>query len=491
MRDSFDLLVVGGGPAGYSCALRAAELGLSVAVADAGPTVGGTCLLRGCIPTKALVTATRTIDDMKRGADIGIDAQLRDIDFGKLRDYRLRCVSTMTSGLEKLMAARRVTLLQASAELSGDGTEAHLAPAPGCEQVYAGPSGAREALGTALTVRARDVALATGSRPQPLDCAPFSGALLDSTGALELDAFPHSAIIIGSGAVALEFASIWNSAGCDTTLLIRRDRVLSSADRRSALAVTRELKARGVNVIAGTRVTGVARGNNLGATVGYEDERGDYQSIYGEVALAAIGRIPNTDAPWIASLGLELNERGEAVTDGAGRTNLEHVRALGDITAGPKLAHHAFAQGIVVAESLAGLDPAPVDEMTVPTVVFSNPEFASVGLTKQHAAEDGRFANVRETAVPVMANARMAMTGSSGSCSVVTGEWADDPGVETVLGLHVVAPDASDLIAEAQQLIAARVPLQQAAMNIHAHPTFSEIIGEALLKAAGKPLNVK
>ncbi|NEG70223.1 dihydrolipoamide dehydrogenase [Bifidobacterium sp. BRDM6] len=352
------------------------------------------------------------------------------------------------------------------------------------------------------TVRltARDVVVATGSRPRPLDGIGFAGALIDSSQALSLDTMPQSAVIIGSGAVALEFASMWNAAGCDVTMLIRRERVLSHADRRAAMALTRELKRRGVHVVPGVHVTAVDTGVNLGATVHYADADGHAGQVYGEIALVAVGREPNTDEPWFAGrgddgrsggAGIALDASGFVVTDPFGRTSLPHVWAVGDITAGPQLAHHAFEQGIVVAEEIAGLAPKPVDERTVPTVIFSNPEFASVGMTLAGARADERYANVDETAMPVMANARMLIAGSNGSCSVVCGELAANPGVRMVLGVHIVAPDASDLIAEAQQIVANRVPLSDAARNIHPHPTFSELLGEALLKADGRPLNTR
>ena len=280
--------------------------------------------------------------------------------------------------------------------------------------------------------------------------------------------------------------------GCEVTLLIRKDRVLSGWDRRTGMTLTRELKRAGVNVVTRSHVTAVDTGMNLGATVHYtrEGEDGERQA-YAQLVLAAVGRDPVTDFDWLEAVGVALDDRGFVVTDPRGRTSVPDVWAVGDITAGHALAHRAFEQGIVVAESIVGLDPRPVDETTVPQIVFSLPEAASVGLTMDQAKAREDLVGVGETVYPMMGNARMMMSDAAGSLSVVTGADADDPDTQLVLGMHMVAPDASDLIVEAQQLVGNRVPLAQAARLIHPHPTFAEAMGEALLKADGRPLHTR
>ncbi|MBM6699132.1 FAD-dependent oxidoreductase [Bifidobacterium pullorum subsp. saeculare] len=502
-RLTFDLAIIGAGPGGYAAALRAAELGLTVALVERDATLGGTCLNRGCIPSKALITASHTIDTAHRASELGVNTTVEGIDYVKLRDWRLHVVDTMTKGLAGLVAHRGIVVFRAEAALAAGAAgqsaprEVRLSPAPGQTQVlrYDKAEEPREQ-GEALTIAARDVVLAMGARPRPLPGIPFRGALIDSTQALELDEFPSSAVVIGAGAVAIEFASMWNAAGVDVTLLIRKDRVLSGWDRRTGVTLTRELKRLGVAVVTNTAVTGVDTGMNLGATVRYTRRGEDGErEVYGEIVLAAIGRDPVTDAAWLADAGVEVGGRGHIATDALGRTSSPHVWAVGDVTAGHALAHRAFEQGVTVAEAIAGLDPKPVDEETVPQIVFSSPEAASVGLTAAEAKGREYLADVTETSFPMMGNARMLMTGAGGSLSVVSGRYVgpDAPadGRPVVLGVHIVAPVASDLIAEAEQLVGNRVPLSEAARLIHPHPTFSETLGEALLKADRRPLHTR
>ena len=491
-QQHFDIAIIGAGPGGYSTALRAAELGKSVALIERDATLGGTCLNRGCIPSKALLTAAHSVETVNDAERMGINATVRSIDFGKLRDFRTSTVETMTKGLAGLLSHRGVTVFRGEGLLRGNNAVL-VTPVPGMSQVSRFvKAGVSESVDGDLLVDADDVVLATGSRPRELPGNPFAGALIDSTQALELDTFPSSAVIIGAGAVALEFASLWNAAGCEVTLLIRKERVLSAWERRTSVTLTRELKRRGVNVVTRTLVDHVETGANLGATVHYrQNDAAEEQTVYGEVVLAAIGRAPNTDADWFRSCGLRIDGHGYVDTDEFGRTNLDGVWALGDITAGHALAHRAFQQGITIAEKIAGLNPRPVADDTVPQVVFSFPEAASVGLTMDQAKTREDVIEPKETAYPMLSNARMLMSGAGGSMTIVSGAYADDPDIQVVLGVHIVSPIASDLIAEAEQLVGNRVPLAEAARLIHPHPTFSETFGEALLKADGRPLHTR
>ena len=265
MSEQFDLVIIGAGPGGYSTALRAAELGMKVALVERDATVGGTCLNRGCIPSKALITATHTIDTVHRAAELGVNASVNGIDFGTLRDYRLRVVKTMVGGLAGLLAHRGITVFRANAAFHADETApatsnhiVHLVPSPDQSDILTyHKADVPEPSGPTMDLTATNIVIATGAKPRPLPGNPFAGALIDSTQALEVNEFPSSAVIIGAGAIALEFASMWNAAGSKVTLLIRKDRVLSAWDRRAGTTLTRELKRHGVNIITRASVTHV------------------------------------------------------------------------------------------------------------------------------------------------------------------------------------------------------------------------------------------
>ncbi|WP_163199157.1 MULTISPECIES: FAD-dependent oxidoreductase [Bifidobacterium] len=487
----YDVVIVGAGPGGYSAALRAAELGLKVALVERDERPGGTCLNRGCIPTKALITAARSVETGRHASRYGIDMSVNGIDFGALRDYRRGTVHTVVEGLSGLLRFRGVEMVHG--EVRG------VARANGGEDdaaAYAVDVTLRSGgEGESRTLLARHVVVATGSRPRPLPGIPFSQSVINSDTALELNEFPNDVIIIGSGAIALEFASLWNAAGSHVTLLARKNGVLSNWDRRTSATMTRELKRRGIDVVTKASVTGIDTGVNLGAAVHYRvdaDRTDEERTAAAQIVLVAIGRDPNTDAPWFDSLGLARDDSGYVRVDGLGRTNLADIWAVGDITGGYQLAHRAFEQGIVVAEAIAGLDPEPVREETIPRVVFSSPEAAAVGLTRTQAQADDRYDDVTETIYPMMGNARTLMTGENGSVTVIGAVPADEPeSRHVIVGVHMVGPEVNELAGEAEQLVGNAVPLSRAARLIHPHPTFGEALGEALLKADGRPLHMR
>lgn len=475
--DSYDLVIIGAGPGGYSTALRSAQLGARVALIEEDSTVGGTCLNRGCIPTKALMSATSTITLSAHARQLGIQSTFDGIDFNKLTTFKQSSVDAMTTGLSQLFSQHQVTVIHGRASILSPRT------------VEVTNNGKQP-----FVLQANDIVLATGAHSTPLPEQPFTSDILDSDRALDLKKFPEHPVIIGAGAVAVEFASIWQAAGSQVRLLIRKDRVLSDWDRRTSMALTRALQKQGIEIITGSQCTRIEH-EHEGLCVSYgssqTDSNGLEQQVTADKVLVAIGRTPNTDDPWFAHAGIDTDPHGLVLTDSFGRTSCKHVWAVGDITPGYHFAHRAFEQGIVVAESIAGLNPLPVDENSIPQVVFSTPQAACIGLGKESAEARDDLLEIQETIYPMLSNARMRMSGSTGSLSLVTACKTEDPTTRIVVGVHIVAPEAAELIAEAEQIVGNQVPVSKAARLIHPHPTFSEALGEALLKADGRPLHMR
>ncbi|WP_281667464.1 FAD-dependent oxidoreductase [Parascardovia denticolens] len=493
----YDLAVIGAGPGGYSTALRAAELGLKVALVEKDPHLGGTCLNRGCIPTKALLTAAHARRNMAQ-ADfwgISVDPSAISLDTAALHERKRSLVSSMVSGLERLVKARKITRIQGTAHLLGP-----------------------HAVGTKeQRIKADQIVLALGSQAVELPWLPFGGPILDSDMALAEESIPDRVAIVGSGAIALEFATYWNALGSEVTVFLRKDRPLSHGDKRTALAVMRGLTQSGIRFIPRAQVTqavllpdsrldlsyGQSDSRSQGQADGPSDDPSHEQSLTVDRLLVAVGRAPRTDLPGLDLTQVRLDPHGFVLTDPYGRTDQGNIWAVGDIRAGHQLAHRAFGQGIAVAESIAfdhGLvprPPRPVDEHSVPQVVYSEIEYASVGYTKDEGmARPEEFFDVQETAIPLLSNSRVLMEQASGNLTLVTGKLTarkGGQGADTVylLGAHIAGPRASEMIAEAQEVIANRIPLHLAASLIHPHPTISESLGEALLKADGRPLHLR
>ena len=493
-----DVAIIGSGPGGYSCALRAAQLGLHVTLIERDAHAGGTCLNRGCIPTKALLDAAHAAWEARRGERLGFGTRAQQPDRARLLDFQHSAVRTMVDGLESLIKARRIAFVHGQSAIDTATTTASATePAAGGAQPMRTVT-VDSADGTLHRISARHVVIATGATPRPLAEAPFGGRVLDSDAALELPVIPRSVIVIGSGAVGLEFASFWAAMGSSVTVLVRHGRPLSDWPRRVGASLKRGMTAHGVTFMDYTAVESCTTDDDT-ATVTVSTRKGT-ATLCADYCLVAIGRTPSTDAPWIEKARVERDSRGFIVTDPWGRTTLSDtasdtasgIWAVGDVTAGRQLAHRAFAQGRVVAETMAGLSPAPVRDELVPRVVFSLPEAASVGLDADQAKSGafGTFSDVRETAIPMDGNARTAIAGDTGVIDIVTGVDGSAPdSPRLVLGVHMAGPHVSEFIGEAQQIVRNRIPLTEAALAIHAHPTFSEALGEALLKADGSPLH--
>lgn len=511
IKEHYDIAVVGAGPGGYSVALRASQLGKSVLLVDRRPTPGGVCLHEGCIPSRALLRVADTVRRAKRAADLGFfrkDAvagitRSDAIDMEKTNAYKQGIVDAMISGLGGVLASRGVRYVQAEARVMKPGT-VELHPAGG-EQ---GP----DALDEPVEIRAEDIVLATGSHANELESVPVSHRrILDSTDALDLGLVPSSALILGSGDVALEFAGIWAPLGTRVTLVERGERILRSATKRVSATVSRNLRQAGVALVTQAQILSASEDENT-ATLRYRDADGQVRSLSADVLLPAVGRIPNTGMDWLADLGVALGadpgEQGRILTDAVGRTNVPGIWAVGDVTPGKQLAHRAYAQGLVIAETIAGVETTPLDDRTVPATTYGLAENCSVGYTADEARADARFADVAEDSYPMAGNACTAMTGQAGIVTLVSGRLVPDRGGDdtghantnaygaragerVLLGAQMAGPQTTDLAAEAEELIGNRIPIHDAARLVHPHPTVSEALGEALLLADGRPLHAR
>lgn len=453
-EDAFDIVILGGGSGGYAAALRARELGRTVALVERD-LVGGTCLHRGCVPTKALLHAGEVADVVRSAARHGVTASLDSIDMAGVHEYRRRIVSKKHAGLTGLLASRGVVTI------TGDGSlEPHR----------------RVRVGERI-LTASDIVLATGGRTRELANVPLGGRVLSSDTALELDEVPSSVVILGGGVIGVEFASIWRSFGADVTIVEPLARLLPSEDEASSAALLRAFRKRGIAVTFGVSCTGVEAAADA-TTVTLSDG----STISADYVLVAAGRVPATAGLGFEGAGVDLRD-GFVVTDAELRTTAPHVWAVGDIVRGPQLAHRGFAHGIAVAERIAGLSVPPLEDATVPRVAYSSPEVASVGLTTEAAVERFGLDAVHTAEIPLTANAKSEILGTSGFARVV--RRREGP----VLGVHLVGDRVGELITEGQLLVGWDAHPEDVAPLLHAHPTQSEALGEALLLLAGKPLH--
>ena len=450
---TFDLVVLGGGSGGYAAALRAAELGLTVALVERDK-VGGTCLHRGCIPTKALLHAGELADDIAEAGSFGIKATFDGIDMPAVNAYKGKVVDKLYKGLAGLIKSRKIELVNGDGKLTGKTT------------VQVGDR----------TLEAKHVLLATGSVPKSLPGLDIDGTqVITSDHALELDRVPASAVILGAGAIGCEFASAWRSFGAEITIVEALPHLVPLEEESSSKLLERAFRKRGIAFEVGARFAGV-KTTDAGVTVSLESGR----TIEAELLLVAVGRGPVSAGLGYEEAGVKL-DRGYVLVDDYCRTNVDTISAVGDLIPTLQLAHVGFAEGILVAERLAGLDPAPISYDGVPRVTYSHPEVASVGITSAIAKERGH--DVVTVTYDLAGNGKTQILGGSGAVTLVAQK--DGP----VLGVHMVGPRVGELIAEAQLITNWEAYADEVAQLIHPHPTMSEAIGEAHLALAGKPLH--
>jgi len=467
--DNFDLVILGGGNGGYSAAFRAVKLGLSVAMVEKDK-VGGTCLHRGCIPTKALLHAADLVDEIKSAGEFGIIAQEPQVDWGKVLDFKESVVGRMYKGLSGLVKKNKIELVEGEGRLTDSRTIT-----------------VKTSDGERMLTADKGVIIATGSYPRDLPFIPADGDKVhNSNHALSAQDVPSSVVIVGGNYIGLEFASVYRSLGAEVHVVEMLPKIAPAEDDDISEALHKLLQRRDIKFHLGVSVT-AAQTTDSGVVVEIEKD-GKKESLEADRMFVAIGRAARTDGIGLEEAGVKL-DRGYIAVDSSFRTSVDGVYAVGDAvhvtdsdTPHPQLAHTAFAEGQKVAERIAGEDPTPVDYRNIPHVIYCQPEVAAVGLTEQKAKELGM--NVVTKRYPFSANARALMLGG-GQGFVKTVAEKDG----AVVGVHIVGPRASDLITEAQLVTSWEAYPSELAELMHPHPTLSEAIGETFLELAGKPLH--
>jgi dihydrolipoamide dehydrogenase len=469
----FDVVVIGGGPGGYVAAIRAAQLGFSTACIerwigeDGNPALGGTCLNVGCIPSKALLDSSHHISFLKHEAkEHGINSSGITVDVHKMIKRKSGIVKTLTQGISGLFKKNNIEWLQGSGKLITN-TQIEITPIHNKAEAY--------------TVSAENIILATGSVPFNIPPAPVDNDMIvDSTGALKFTGVPRRLGIIGAGVIGLELGSVWSRLGSEVVILEALDEFLPSVDRQIATSAEKILRKQGLEIRLGTKVTGTGS-NNREVTVIYEAD-GEKQQISFDKLIVAVGRKPNTDGLGAEQAGLELDQRGFIIVDENCKTNLENVYAIGDVVRGPMLAHKASEEGVAVAERIAGKS-GHINYDVIPWVIYTWPEIAWVGKTEQALKQEG--IEYQSGSFPFLASGRARALGTTeGMVKVLS-----DARTDRILGVHILGPGASELIAEAVVTMEFEGSAEDLARTIHGHPTLSEVVHEAALAVDNRAIH--
>jgi dihydrolipoamide dehydrogenase len=452
---ALDVLVLGGGSGGYACALRAAELGMRVALVEEDK-LGGTCLHRGCIPTKALLHAGEVADAVRDADQFGVTASIDGVDMKAVNAYKDGVVGRLYKGLQGLVKSRGITVIEGRGRL----VARHAVEVDGTRH------------------EARHVVLASGSYTRTLPGLELDGErVIGSWEALQLEDVPARAVVLGGGVIGVEFASAWRSLGAEVTVIEALDRLVPAEDAASSKALERAFRKRGIAFKTGARFASVERTDD-GVRVAVE--AGDTYDA--DILLVAVGRGPNTEGLGYDEQGVEM-DRGFVVTDERLKTSVDGVYAVGDIVPGLQLAHRGFQQGIFVAEEIAGLAPAAIDEDGIPRVTYCEPEIASVGLSEEQARDRHGADAVETLTYDLAGNGKSQILKTQGFVKLVRRK--DGP----VVGVHMVGARVGELVGEAQLIYNWEAFPDDVATLVHMHPTQGEALGEAHLALAGKPLH--
>jgi dihydrolipoamide dehydrogenase len=449
----FDLVILGGGSGGYAAALRGAQLGLTVALIESDK-VGGTCLHRGCIPTKALLHSAEIADGAREGSKFGVKSTLNGMDMDGVNAYKDGVINKLYKGLSGLVKSRGIVFVEGHGKLVSKDTV--------------------EVAGVKYT--GKNIVLATGSYAKTLPGLEIDGEkIITSDHGTKLNYVPKSVIVLGGGVIGSEFASVWKSFGSEVTIVEGLPRLIALEDESSSKQLERAFRKRGINLELGVKFASAVK-NKKDVTVTLEDGK----SLTAELLMVAVGRGPVSDNIGYQEQGITM-ERGYVLVDDKCRTNIPGIWAVGDLIPTLQLAHVGFAEGILVAEEIAGLNPRPINYDGIPRVTYSDPEVASVGLTTAEAKNRGH--DVVELTYDLAGNGKAQILNTSGSIKLVAQK--DGP----VLGIHMVGARVGELLAEAELIYNWEARASDVAPLIHAHPTLSEAMGEAHMALAGKPLH--
>lgn len=450
----FDIVVLGGGSAGYATALRAKQLGFSVAIIEK-ELLGGTCLHRGCVPTKALLHSAEVADVAREGSIYGVNSSVESVDISGVLGFKDKLVAGKFKGLEGLIKANGIPVIAGEGRLV----------APNTVRV-----GADDIIGT-------NIVLATGSYSRSLPGLEIGGRVIASEHALELHEIPKRVAILGGGVIGVEFASVWRSFGAEVTIIEGLPHLVPNEEESISKQLERAFRKRGIAFKLGVRFQSVAQ-TDSSVTVTLENG----ETVEADYLLVAVGRGPSTQGLGFEEVGINM-DRGFVLTDERLATNVPGVYAVGDIVPGLQLAHRGYQQGIYVAEQIAGLNPVLVADVNIPKVTYCDPEIASVGLTEAKAAEQYGAENITSYEYNLAGNAKSSILGTAGSVKAV--RVKDGP----VVGVHMIGARVGELVGEAQLIVNWEAYPEDVAPLVHGHPTQNETIGETMLKLAGKPLH--
>jgi dihydrolipoamide dehydrogenase len=451
---NFDVVILGGGSGGYAAALRSAQLGKSVALIEKDK-LGGTCLHRGCIPTKALLHSAEVADTVKDAAHFGINAEFGSIDIAAVNSYRDGIVDKLFKGLTGLVNSKNITVIAGEGRMTGAKT------IQVGEETYTGTN----------------LVLASGSYSKSLPGLEIGGRVITSEHALQMSFVPNKVIVLGGGVIGVEFASIWRSFGTEVMIVEGLPNLVPNEEPAISKALERAFRKRGIEFKTGVRFSGVEQHEN-GVVVTLEGG----EKLEAELLLVAVGRGPNTDGMGYSENGINM-DRGYVLTNDRLETSVAGTYAAGDIVPGLQLAHRGFQQGIFIAEEIAGLKPATIDENGIPKVTYCEPEIASVGLSEAKAAEKFGADNISTYEYNLGGNGKSQILGTAGFIKLI--RQNNGP----VVGVHMIGSRVGEQIGEAQLIVNWEAYPEDVATLVHAHPTMNEAIGEAHLALAGKPLH--